>query len=472
MSLNKAEIDAVLSELDLLGARIQKVFQPKTTDLVFQLYNKRNAFFLFASLEHGKTRIHSIPEKPETEIKLQRFAQFLRANIQGGVIQEVAHVHKERIVRFTITRSENTYYLYMRLWTGSGNILVTDTNGEILDAMYRKPKKNETSGEFYTPEIALENTTYKNSKTYTVRDYPGEGPLNKRIAEYYLSSEEITTKEQLKEQALRNTQKRISTLQKQLSKLRTKSDQAADAGRYKEIGDIILANAFNISPNQKWLKAPDFYHDNATVEIELDPAMNAAENAEEYYKQYKKNQAAKEHFSAEIASTEQELQKEEKNLDTIRETEEISKLREFVKQKQKQKQQKDDEQPGLRLISHGFILLVGRNAKENDQLLRKYVNGNDWWVHTRDYPGGYVFVKTPKGKTVPLEVLLDAGNLAVLYSKGKNEQNVDLYYTQVKYLRRAKNAPKGTVLPTQEKNLNITVSRERLQSVFNDNQYD
>ena len=41
----------------------------------------------------------------------------------------------------------------------------------------------------------------------------------------------------------------------------------------------------------------------------------------------------------------------------------------------------------------------------------------------------------------------------------------DLYYTQVKYLRRAKNAPKGTVLPTNEKNLFITLDKERLKRI-------
>ena len=108
------------------------------------------------------------------------------------------------------------------------------------------------------------------------------------------------------------------------------------------------------------------------------------------------------------------------------------------------------------------MIYVGRDANENDELLRHYVKGDDLWLHTRDFPGGYVFVKARKGKTVPLEILLDAGNLAVYYSKARKNTKVDLYYTHVKYLRRAKNGPKGLVLPTQEKNLCITPDKERL----------
>jgi predicted ribosome quality control (RQC) complex YloA/Tae2 family protein len=38
-----------------------------------------------------------------------------------------------------------------------------------------------------------------------------------------------------------------------------------------------------------------------------------------------------------------------------------------------------------------------------------------------------------------------------------------VYYTRVKYLRRAKGAKKGTVLPTQEKNIRIRLDPERIE---------
>jgi predicted ribosome quality control (RQC) complex YloA/Tae2 family protein len=76
-----------------------------------------------------------------------------------------------------------------------------------------------------------------------------------------------------------------------------------------------------------------------------------------------------------------------------------------------------------------------------------------------------VFIKQRAGKTVPLEILLDAGNLAVFYSKGRNSGEGDLFYTQVKYLRRAKDGPKGLVLPTQEKNLHVRVESSRLKEL-------
>jgi predicted ribosome quality control (RQC) complex YloA/Tae2 family protein len=120
----------------------------------------------------------------------------------------------------------------------------------------------------------------------------------------------------------------------------------------------------------------------------------------------------------------------------------------------------------LRFYSGQFVILVGRTARENDELLRRYAKGNDYWLHTRDVAGGYVFIKHISGKSVPLETLLDAGNLAVYYSKARNAGSAELYYTRVKHLRRAKDGKKGLVLPTQEKNLNIDLDEQRLQRLF------
>jgi predicted ribosome quality control (RQC) complex YloA/Tae2 family protein len=93
------------------------------------------------------------------------------------------------------------------------------------------------------------------------------------------------------------------------------------------------------------------------------------------------------------------------------------------------------------------------------------VRGNDIWIHARDYAGAYVFIKYRSGKTAPLDILLDGGNLALFYSKGRNNGSGDCYYTQVKYLRRAKNGPRGKVIPTQEKNISIKLDQKRLKKL-------
>ena len=43
----------------------------------------------------------------------------------------------------------------------------------------------------------------------------------------------------------------------------------------------------------------------------------------------------------------------------------------------------------------------------------------------------------------------------------------ELYYTLVKHLRRAKDGPKGLVLPSQEKNLRIVLDEGLLKELRN-----
>ncbi|MDR1058505.1 MAG: NFACT RNA binding domain-containing protein [Treponema sp.] len=125
----------------------------------------------------------------------------------------------------------------------------------------------------------------------------------------------------------------------------------------------------------------------------------------------------------------------------------------------------DEKRPGLSFRRGDWLIMVGRDAGENDALLRRHVKGNDLWLHARDFPGSYVFIKRRPGKSFPLEILLDAGSLAIFYSKGRNNGEGDLFYTPVKYLRRPREGPRGLVLPTQEKNLHIRLDEKRLREL-------
>jgi predicted ribosome quality control (RQC) complex YloA/Tae2 family protein len=136
------------------------------------------------------------------------------------------------------------------------------------------------------------------------------------------------------------------------------------------------------------------------------------------------------------------------------------------------KQVAEVERPGLWFDFQDWTIIVGRNARENDELLRHYARGLDTWLHTRDVQGGFVFIKNKPGKTIPLPVLIAAGNLAVYFSKARSEARADLYYTQVKHLKRARGGKKsekssltGKVLPSHEKNLFIQLDTKLLQEL-------
>jgi predicted ribosome quality control (RQC) complex YloA/Tae2 family protein len=67
-----------------------------------------------------------------------------------------------------------------------------------------------------------------------------------------------------------------------------------------------------------------------------------------------------------------------------------------------------------------------------------------------------------RGKSPPLETLLDAANLALFFSKARRIGQADIHYTQVKNLRRAKDRAPGSVIPMREKNLFVRLDQTRL----------
>ena len=485
MSLNWKEIDLILEELDLPGMQIQKTVQSTYDVLSFRLYGKSGAKNLLVSLSPNACRLHeTFLSTPKRERPL-RFAEFLNSRIVNGRIEEASQLGHDRIIRLIVRLGENRFYIYLRLWSNAANVIVTDTEGKILDAMRRLPKKGEVTGGLYSPEPASPKT----EREYNIRAFseelldslPPEASFNQKIDAFYRSEGGALSLETLREEARRKFEGSIDRISLSLKKLREKEADFSKADRFREYGDIILSNIGLVKPGAEWIEIStnprtegslDEVSEAAgpaeTVRIKLEPRKSLAASAEDYYEQYKKAKSGLAEIRLQISEGEREQYRLKDTLEKLlAETNPLilHKLLNSGGKKQPATKREDQKRPGLTFRRKDWLIIVGRDAAENDALLRKYVKGNDLWLHVRDYPGAYVFIKHRAGKTVPLDILLDAGNLAIFYSKARNSAEGDLFYTPVKYLRRAKNGPKGLVIPTQEKNLHIKVESARLREL-------
>ncbi len=477
MSLNWKEIDLILHELDLTGALIQKIRQPDFKSLLLDLYKPGNAFPLLINLTQGNVRLHRLTGNNPRKVILQRFAQFLRSRINGGRITSAEQLNNDRIIKIIVLYEKEETYIYIRLWGGASNIIVTDNSHTILDAFYRRPKQNEVSGGTYSPEKIDPTNGKPNNKIFEIREYNNNFTFNEFIEKSYReieSSREIVTLRSRVENILDSKEYQLESA---LSGLNSRINNYENYNQYKEQAELVKANIYKIHRGDTFLETENYFNDNNITKISLDPNINPGENSELLFAKYKKAKSGLKNIVEEINNLKRNIvsiQKERKELQNqVKPENELSKLKEYLAGIPKQVQLKDKEKiPGLQFTSGSFTILAGRTATENDLLLRKYVRGNDYWLHTRDYPGGYIFIKLIKGKSIPLETLLDAGNLAVFFSKAKNSGKADLYYTQVKYLRRAKDSKKGTVLPTNEKNLSITIDEKRLNKLLGRNRYE
>jgi predicted ribosome quality control (RQC) complex YloA/Tae2 family protein len=470
MSLNWKEINLILEELKLEGSQIQAAVQSAFDVIIFRIHRRGETKHFLVSLSSGACRIHeTFAQYPKSEKPL-RFAQFLNSRIVNGYITEAVQLGDNRIVRLVVKRGEFVYRLYIRLWSNAANFIVTGDDGIVLDAMRRLPKRGEITGGSFIPENI--ETKGKLPREYEVREFSGEGTFNKKIDEFYAAKAGPLSLEVLREQACKTYEGSIGRINAALERLREKEASFENAQAYKNYGDIILSNIASIKPGDKWLDAK-IQHGEAnntpeTIRIELDPLCKPSGMAEKYYEKYRKAKHGLVEIQKEIAAGEQELKEVSEKLERLLSETNPLLLAKLLKSQNVTRShvkisKKEKKYPGLTFKRGDWQIIVGRDASENDELLRRYVKGNDLWLHARDYHGSYVFIRQRSGKTVPLDILLDAGNLAIFYSKGRNNGGGDLFYTQVKYLRRAKDGPKGLVIPTQEKNLHVKLDEARLR---------
>ena len=506
MSLNCNEINLILDELDLTGAFIQEIVQPGYDMLALYTYKEGTAKTVVVCTAQNSIRMNETRRKITKNDKPLRFMEFLRSHIKGCRINSCEQIGFERVVKMELSRLvaadekranqqtvhlslvkkpvlskeelaaqdepeeiEENYILYIKLWNNAANMILCDTEGTILETMFRRPERNEVKGEKYIPPESVEKDDI--AEKYPVREWKDSGDeafpsFNAYIDWWYSEHAASLSTESLLEKAEKWYNVRHSKMENALKNLLEKKKSFENAGQLKHQGDLILSFGHLIDGTSKFLECED-YETGKTLQILIDPKKSAQENAQDYYKSYKKATSGIEELEQDIQAARRQLEKLEEQYQQICAEKNPVKIEQLLRRDTTPAQQKRKTHPGLDYTINDWYILVGRDATENDDLLRHHVRGDDLWLHVRDFPGGYVFIKARKGKTVPLDILLYAANLAVYYSKARTNTKVDLYYTHVKYLRRAKNGPKGLVLPTQEKNLCISPDKTLLTQIFN-----
>ena len=469
MSLNWKEIDCILEELELEGSFIQQIVQPSYDTIAFHTYKNGQSKTILVCLAAGACRIHQTWAAVPKNNKPLRFMEFLKARIKGARINSICQLGQERIIKLELSHCDQDFLLYIRLWSNAANMILTDTNHLVLDTFYRRPKKDEVSGGIFQ-EPRLEPKPQGDAvKEWQVRSFdqlPDWENLsfNQKVEQWYGEHAGQLSLEALLEQAEKFYNSRHSKMEAALYRLEKKRDEFLQNQQWKHYGDLILTYGHLIDGSQDYLECED-YESGARIRIKIDPKKNAQENASSYYNTYKKTVSGLADLEHDIQRAKKELLDLEATYQQLCREPNPLRLQQMLRKQTTPKQQVEKKRPGLSYQVEGWTILVGRTAAENDELLRRHVKGLDMWFHTRDYAGGYVFVKNRPGKTIPLSIMLCAGNLAVYHSKARKAAKADLYYTQVKHLRRAKDGPKGLVLPSQEKNLLVQLDKEILQKL-------
>jgi len=90
--------------------------------------------------------------------------------------------------------------------------------------------------------------------------------------------------------------------------------------------------------------------------------------------------------------------------------------------------------PRTYLTTRGLTLLVGRGARDNQQLTFASARPDDWWLHARDVPGAHVVLRDPEGRATDAD-RREAAEVAAFFSAQAREAQADVHVTRRRNVR-------------------------------------
>ncbi|GAB4548544.1 MAG: NFACT RNA binding domain-containing protein [Anaerolineae bacterium] len=259
----------------------------------------------------------------------------------------------------------------------------------------------------------------------------------------------------------------IEKVTRRLEALRRSQRDEAEREYLKQSGELILAYQYQIAPKQTTFSA-QYDFDAPPLEIKLDPTLSALDNAKAYFEKYEKAKRAAAEVPALIKAAENELaylQQLAVDLAVASSYPEIGEVQDALQSAgywrgtATRRPSGQKSQP-LRLSTpEGFVIWVGKNARQNDEVTFGKGRPEDMWLHVRGAAGSHVIIKTG-GRPVPQSVLQRAANLAAYYSAARNENRVLVDVTERRHVRKIKGGAAGMVTYRNEQPIEATPKAE------------
>lgn len=553
---------AVTKELQeqLIGGRINKIYQPTKTEVVITVRNQRKNYTLLLSIHPSYARFHLTDDTYRNPDEPPMFCMLLRKHIAGAIIEEIEQIDLERIVSIQcrgideigdnvsktlmmeiMGRHSNLILLsedkstiihclkhvppfqnrHRSLIPGAPyvlppsqhklNLLTTDKEQFIKKLDFNAGKMDQQIVQTLTgvsPFIAKDlvhrarlgsEQTYANvyeqfqAQVKQGTSQPAIYLNNKEdyhiIPLEYLDASRVfaTTstmldafysnkaeRDRVKQQAkdLERIVKNEFEKNKRKLAIHDKTlKKAQHADKQQKYGELLTAHMHLVEKGDAAITVTDYYDPEQTdVTITLQTEKTPSENAQLYFKRYRKLKSAQSKAKQELIKTKQELAYLEQIIQQIEtgRDEDIEDIREelreqgYIKKQVTKRKKRHKPTPEQFISSDGTVIYVGRNNKQNEYVTHRVADRNDIWLHALDIPGSHVVIKANE----PTETtLFEAAQLAAYYSKAGQSASVPVDYTEVRHVKKPSGAKPGFVTYTNQKTLYITPDKHVIQSL-------
>ena len=236
-------------------------------------------------------------------------------------------------------------------------------------------------------------------------------------------------------------------------------ENSKNAEQYRMMGEIVRAHLGDIRKGDRKLTAQNFFDPALRdITVPLAPDKTPVQNAETYFKKYKKAKKGALIIERLIRNDDAELE----YLDSVfvalcdaENMEDIEEIRRelitggYLKPRGKKGEKTVGASKPRRFVTDdGYTVLVGKNNLQNDYITVRLSRKNDIWMHTKQVHGSHTLLVTGGRplSDIPDRTLLQAASLCAFYSKAKNDGKVDVDYCPVGHVKKPAGARPGMVV--------------------------
>ena len=248
-----------------------------------------------------------------------------------------------------------------------------------------------------------------------------------------------------------------------------------DKDSYKIYGDLINSNLYSLQKGSFYYDLYNYYDNNNVVRIKADPTLSPSQNAQKYYKEYRKKQVAESKLYDFIKEADEEAQYLDSVIDSLSRAQtdnEITEIKEelsqagFINKRIYKNQKAKKSKPKKYIGDNDFIIYVGKNNMQNDKLTLKTAKNYDMWFHVKDCPGSHVVVQAQKDKPFDDKIIRQCAMLAVVNSKANGSSNVAVDYTIIKNVKKPNGAKPGMVIYDNYNTEYVTPNENELKELI------
>lgn len=239
-------------------------------------------------------------------------------------------------------------------------------------------------------------------------------------------------------------------LEKKISVLLQQKEDSSDAEQDKLFGDLIMQELYRIKRGDKTLAALDYSVDPPVLRnILLDPIRSPSQNAQRYYKEYNKKKTALLKAEEQIEIAKRELMYAESilsTLDNAMTSTDLAQIRQelsfwnygrrLLASLKKPSKKKEKIKPKSVTLPSGFVLFLGLNNLQNDEISTSLAEKEDLWFHVKNYHGSHVLLKAKKDQEFLDSDIEYAAALAAYYSEVRESKRVEVDYTRARYIKK------------------------------------